>query len=305
MSMTRQQTVIPFFAFVGLVAAILLCAAAALANVPERGGAAAALHAKHEELRDKLAHNPFGRPVHVTSSQASNELQGDVYAVVDYPFTRVDEGLRDAASWCHVLILPFNTKHCSAGGQNGESHLTMRIGRKASQAPENAYPIEFRYRVESRDPDFLRVSLKAENGPLGTRNYEIALEATPLDQGHTFIHLGYKYAFGMMSRLAMETYLGTSGADKVGFSASGRDGEGKPQLVGGMLGATERNTMRYFLAIDVYLASLAVPEGERVDKRINDWFAATEKYPRQLHEMDRGEYVAMKKKKATRVNAAL
>jgi len=108
-----------------------------------------------------------------------------------------------------------------------------------------------------------------------------------------------------MSRLAMQTYLGTSGADKVGFSASGRDGEGKPQLVGGMLGATERNTMRYFLAIDVYLASLAVPEAERVDKRINDWFAATEKYPRQLHEMDRGEYVAMKKKEATRVNAAL
>src|SRR5207237_929359 len=138
---------------------------------------------------------------------------------------------RDAASWCHVLILPFNTKHCSAGGQGGESHLTMRIGRKASQAPENAYPIEFRYRVESRDPDFLRVSLKAENGPLGTRNYEIAIER--------------------------------------------------------------------------YLASPAVPERGGVGKRINDWFAATEKYPRQLHEMDRGEYVAMKKKEATRVNAAL
>ena len=53
------------------------------------------------------------------------------------------------------------------------------------------------------------------------------------------------------------------------------------------------------------LVQLLTPEGERVDKRINDWFAATEKYPRQLHEMDRGEYVAMKKKEATRVNAAL
>jgi hypothetical protein len=285
--------------------AIVLCASAAFANVPERVGAAATLRAKHAELRDKLAHNPFGRPVHVASSQAGNELQGDVYAIVDYPFTRVEEGLKDAASWCHVLILPFNTKHCHAGGQNGGSNLTMRIGRKASQAAEQAFPIEFRYRVEEHAPDFLRVSLKAANGPLGTRNYEIALEATPLDQGHTFIHLGYRYTFGVMSRIAMETYLGTSGADKVGFSSSGRDEQGKPQLVGGMLGATERNTMRYFLAIDAYLASLSAPEGERVDKRINDWFAATEKYPRQLHEMDRGEYVAMKKKEATRVNAAL
>ena len=299
----RRHPTRPLFAFLGLVATILMCAAAAaLANVPEHaGGAAGALRARHDELAGKLAHNAFGRPVYVSSNQNGNDLRGDVYAVVNYPFARVDEGLRDAPNWCHVLILPFNTKHCRAGGDG----LSVRIGRKASQPPENAYPIDFHYRVESRAPDYLRVSLNADKGPLGTRNYRIALEATPLDQGHTFIHLGYDYAFSTMSRLAMETYLGTSGADKVGFSTEGRDEQGKPHLVGGMLGATERNTMRYFLAIDVYLASLSVPESQRVDKRINDWFAATEKYPQQLHEMDRGEYVAMKKKEASRVNEAL
>ena len=297
----RRHPTVPLFAFLGIVAAILLCAGAALANAPEHGAAAASLHAKHEELREKLAHNAFGRPVYVASSQNGNELHGDIYAVVNHPFARVTEGLRDAPNWCHVLILPFNTKHCHASGEG----LSMRIGRKASQAPENAYPIDFHYRLEASQPDYLRVSLNAGAGPLGTKNYQIALEATPLDDGHTFIHLGYAYSFGMMSRLAMETYLGTTGADKVGFSTSGKDEQGKPQLVGGMLGATERNTMRYFLAIDAYLASLSVPEGQRVDKRINDWFAATEKYPRQLHEMDRGEYVAMKKKETSRVNAAL
>ena len=300
--MNRRHPTVPAFAFLGLVAAIVMSAAAAFANEPQQaGGAAASLHAKHEELRDKLAHNAFGRPVFVSSSQSGNQLHGDVYAVVNYPFARVTEGLRDAPNWCHVLILPFNTKHCQASGEG----LSMRIGRKASQPPENAYPIDFRYKLEASQPDYLRVTLNAGAGPLGTKNYQIALEATPLDDGHTFIHLGYEYAFGMMSRVAMETYLGTTGADKVGFSSSGKDDQGKPQLVGGMLGATERNTMRYFLAIDVYLASLSVPEGQRVDKRINDWFAATEKYPRQLHEMDRGEYVAMKKKEASRVNAAL
>ena len=297
----RRHPTVPFFAFLGLVATMLLCAAAAFANVPERGGAASGLRAKHDELAQKLAHNGFGRPVFVASNQNGNELHGDVYAVVNYPFARVDEGLRDAPNWCHVLILPFNTKHCQAAGEG----LSIRIGRKATQSAEEAYPINFRYRVESREPEYLHVSLDAEKGPLGTRNYKIDLEATPLDQGHTFIHLGYHYAFGTMSRLAMETYLGTSGADKVGFSMTGKDDQGKPQLVGGMLGATERNTMRYFLAIDVYLASLSVAQEQRHDKRINDWFAATEKYPRQLHEMDRGEYVAMKKKDASRVNAGL
>jgi hypothetical protein len=50
-----------------------------------------------------------------------------------------------------------------------------------------------------------------------------------------------------MSQIAMQTYLSTSGADKVGFTSE----NGK--LVGGTRGVMERNTMRYFLAIDAYL----------------------------------------------------
>ena len=63
--------------------------------------------------------------------------------------------------------------------------------------------------------------------------------------------------------------------------------------------------MRYFLAIDAYLGSLAEPAPARVDKRLNDWFAAAERYPLQLHEMDRGEYLAMKQKETKRSTAAL
>lgn len=302
MTITKRQT-IPALAFLGIVAAFLVCVGAAIAAAP--GNSATALKAKHEELRDKLAHNGFGRPVHVTSNEAGKELHGDIYAVLEQPFARVEEGLKDAASWCHVMILPFNTKHCNASAEGQRSRLSVRIGRKASQAPENAFPIEFNYRVEQLGADYLRVVLDAENGPVGTRNYQIALEATPLDQGHTFIHLGYKYGYSTLSKLAMQAYLGTTGAGKIGFSSTGRDAQGKPVLVGGMLGAVERNTMRYFLAIEAYLASLPVPAEQRVDKRLNDWFAATEKYPRQLHEMDRGEYLAMKKKEAAAVNKPL
>jgi hypothetical protein len=204
-----------------------------------------------------------------------------------------------------VLILPFNTKHCNATGSGADRTLAVRVGRKADQPAEKAYPIDFKYSVSSRADDYFRTVLKADSGPLGTHDYQIVLEATPIDDKHTFIHLSYSYGFGLLSRLAMQAYLGTAGADKVGFTVTARDAQGRPVYVGGMLGATERNTMRYFLAIDAYLASLGVPKEQQVEKRLNDWFAATEKYPRQLHEMDRREYLAMKQKETKRVGAAL
>ena len=156
----------------------------------------------------------------------------------------------------------------------------------------HAQPIAFKYTVQSQGADYLRVVLDAADGPLGTRDYRIVLEATPIDEKHTFIHLGYSYGFSAISKFAMQTYLATAGAKKVGFTVTGTDGRGNPVYVKGMLGATERNTMRYFLAVDAYLGSLAVPETQRLEKRLNDWYAASGSYPLQLSEMDRGESFA-------------
>ena len=71
-----------------------------------------------------------------------------------------------------------------------------------------------------------------------------------------------------------------------------------------MRGVMERNTMRHFLAIEAYLASLDSPRERRVDQRLNTWFSATERYPRQLHEIERGEYLAMKQREFGRLQAA-
>ncbi|HZF81360.1 MAG TPA: hypothetical protein VEZ89_16405, partial [Rubrivivax sp.] len=57
-----------------------------------------------------------------------------------------------------------------------------------------------------------------------------------------------------------------------------------------------RNTMRYYLAIEAFLDSLSVPEGQRAEKRLRDWLAATERHPQQLREMDQAEYMAMKRR---------
>ena len=70
------------------------------------------------------------------------------------------------------------------------------------------------------------------------------------------MHLSYSYGSGVAGRLAMQGYLATAGADKVGFTVTGRDGSGQPIYIGGVRGAIERNAMRYYLAIDAHLASL-------------------------------------------------
>jgi hypothetical protein len=280
------------------------CLAGTAWALPE-GGSAQALKAAYEQLRPSLEKNAFGRPLALQSSEAGRSQKGEVFAVVDHAFPVVVQGLSEAQSWCDVLILPYNTKHCHAAGAGADTVLTVRIGRKATQAPEDANPIAFKYSAPSKTAEYLRVVLEAADGPLGTRDYRIVLEATPIDDKRTFIHLGYSYGFGAMARFAMQAYLATAGAHKVGFTVKGKDGEGNPVYVGGMLGATERNTMRYFLAIDAYLGSLAVPEARRVDKRLNDWYTASLKYPKQLSELERGEYLAMKRKETSRLSEAL
>ena len=53
----------------------------------------------------------------------------------------------------------------------------------------------------------------------------------------------------------MQGYLATGGRDKVGFSIVGKTASGAPQYLDGMRAVVERNTMRYYLAIDAYLGA--------------------------------------------------
>jgi hypothetical protein len=279
----------------------LLGVSIGLAALADEAPGAVALRAKHAQYQEQLAHNGFGKPLLLESSEGENTQRGDVYGIVQHPFPVVSDGFREAPGWCDVLILPFNTKHCFAGQGAGEPVLALRIGRRSGQAAEDAYPLNLRFHVDAQSADYLRVGLRGDKGPLGTRDYRIVLEATPLDATHSFIHLSYAYAFGSMSSLMMRAYLSTAGAHKVGFTVTGKDNQGKPEYVGGMRGATERNTMRYFLAIEAYLASLSVPPGQRLEKRLSDWYAAVSRYPTQLNEMDRAEYFSMKQKEAARM----
>jgi hypothetical protein len=264
----------------------------------------AGLQAKYTELRGQLRNNNFQRPLHIESSEAGDTLKGDVYAVLDYPFATVSNVLKSPVDWCDIMLLPFNTKACRAVGDNAQATLQVRIGRKFDQPPQDAYPLDFTWQPVAVKPDYFESRLTAATGPIGTRDYRIAVSAIPLDGGHTFMHLSYSYGYGLAGRVAMQAYLATAGADKVGFSLAGKDGNGEPIYIGGVRGAIERNAMRYYLAIDAHLASLKAPPDQQLEKRIQAWFNSTEHYARQLHEMDRSTYVAMKHGEYGRQQAA-
>ena len=62
-----------------------------------------------------------------------------------------------------------------------------------------------------------------------------------------------------------------------------------------MRALVERGAMRYFLALEAYLDALAATPSEQFEKRLDHWYSASERFPRQLHEIDRATYLDLKR----------
>jgi len=251
------------------------------------------LHDQYASLTDALQRNAFGRPLVLRSEQAGEHVSGEVFAVVDHSFDTLRAQLSNAAQWCEVLLLHINTKSCRAGPTTAStSRLTAHFGKKTAQQLAAAARVDFTYRLVARSEQYLHVSMHAGNGPMATSNYEISLQAVALDARRSFIRFVYAYDVGFVGQLAMKAYLATAGRDKVGFSVE----PGADAPVDGLRGVVERNAMRYYLAIDATLDTANVsPSKRQREERMNAWFTATEQYKRQLHELDRDEYLAIKR----------
>jgi hypothetical protein len=239
------------------------------------------------------------------STDGGESASGEIHAIIGHPFAVAGPALNRPEQWCDILILHLNTKFCRPSSRGGAAVLHVIIGKKFDQPVAEAFRLDFAFRASRPAANYVRVNLDADEGPLGTRNYRIVLEAAPSDDGRTLIHLSYSYSFGTLGRLAMQAYLGTVGRNKVGFTQEGVDFEGTPRYIGGMRGVMERNTMRYYLAIEAYLGARSAPPSARLEKGLNDWFAATERFPRQLHDMERGDYLEMKHKEYARQQSDL
>jgi len=286
--------------WISVLVIFCLCFASENAYAAKSGTSNLELVAKYNELSKQLNNNQFKRPLYMSSMESSDNLKGEIFAVVNYPFATVSQALNNPAHWCDVLILHINIKYCHAEINQDSTILSVNIGKKDEQLLADTYRVSFNYQEVTTTPNHFAIELNAEHGPFSTRDYQILLEAIPVKGGRTFLHFNYAYGFGLSGNLAMQGYLATAGRNKVGFTITGKTADGKPKFIQGIRGIVERNTMRYYLAIDAYLAELNTPHQDVLEQRLQHWYSSTDQYAIQLQEVARDDYLTMKRREYQR-----
>lgn len=234
-------------------------------------------------------------PLRIESVDAGGVLRGSVQALSPFAFGTVAEALAAPQAWCEILMLHLNNKACQLQPAADGPVLQLAIARRHDQEPAQAHALALRWRLLENTAQQLRVRLDAPVGPFGSTDYVVELTAQPAPGGGTAITFGYACRFGTAARALLRTYLATLGRDKVGFTRVTAAG-GATQWVGGLRGVVERTAVRYWLAIDAWLQAQTLPSAQRPMARLDSWFDATERYPRQLREMDKASYLANKRR---------
>lgn len=254
----------------------------------------AALRDAYHRMKGRLGTGDFGFPLWVESSERDGRAAADIYGILEHPFQRVEDVLETPESWCDLASLIPNIKACTHQHVSGETLLTFYWGHKGYEPPEAAHRVTYRYRVAERGQTYLDLDLSADEGPLGTRDDWIRTEALPLPNGRTFVHVGYGYRYGFGLRLAQFFYFATAGRNKVGFTRTGTDRDGRPIYVRGPRGAVERGAARSYFAVQALLDSRNRPREERLGARLGEWYDLTSRYKPQLFDMEKDEYLAAK-----------
>ncbi|MBI5446222.1 MAG: hypothetical protein HY900_34035 [Deltaproteobacteria bacterium] len=250
----------------------------------------------YSRLQERLDRNAFGIPLHVESTENGRSVSADAYGVFDHPFESVLESLAEPSNWPDIATLHPNVKASTYARGSGDCLLTFYCGRKFYQSPETAHRLTFRYQTAERRRDYVKILLDAETGPYGTKEHRMKFEAAPLDAHRTLVHVSYGYGYGASLRLAEKVYFATLGRDKIGFTVTGTDPQGNPVYIGGSRGAIERNAVRYYFAIQSFLNTLRYPEEKRFALRVGEWYDLTQKFKKQLYEVERDEYLKQKAK---------
>jgi len=246
----------------------------------------------YQNLRPRLAQSPLRRGLVLDSSESSDRTIGDIYALMDVSLQRLEPINREPVRWCEILLLLSNSKNCATTTDSGSPMLVMQVGTKGPQDLSSSTAMDFRFSSSKAQAPVLETLLSAENGPMGTKDGTLRLRAIALPGDQTFVHLHYSYRSNMSGRFATEVYLQTLGRGKVGFSTDAGSGN----FVGGVRGIIERNTMRYFIGLGCALqfATTDVP-AQRFGQMAACWYDETQRYPVQLYEMPRTDYLDMKR----------
>ena len=251
---------------------------------------------KYHRIEKELETSSLPIPFHLESAVTNNASHADIYGVIKYPFSIVENELQSSPGWCDILLLNPYVRACTYEKADDIPQFTVYEVKRFNELLKDAYQIKFRYRLPELRPAFFDISLAAPWGPFNTTDHRFSLEAVPLDQGTTFIHLEYSFKYTPLAYLAMNEYISVFDRGKAGFTIRSIDRMGNPVYVDGLRGAIERNVVRYYLAILAYMDTLKVPLEQRFEMRISEWYYLTARFKKQLFEMEEEEYLADKRK---------
>ncbi|MFQ6023282.1 MAG: hypothetical protein ACE5NW_11220 [Acidiferrobacterales bacterium] len=276
-----------------LAITILVCTSIA---APSRGDAdrPQALRIDYQKIRDELRDSIHGIPVYTRSEEHKDLINAEVYGVLGYPLEKLAKILATPANWCEFATLHPNVKACTYAQRHGQALLTLHLDRKTRASIEHAFVIKLRYRIGHLDEDYFTALLEGDKGPLGTRNHRFQLEAVAVED-KTFVRVSFSYRWRLIGRMATTVYLAMRGHDTVGFSTVGVDDKGYPIYVKGKKAMMERNVMRCYFALRAFMDTQHLTASERFEARISYWFDLAEKYFPKPYDMEREEYVEVKR----------
>ena len=258
-------------------------------------GNAARLRNQYRELRDLAQGGPFGVPLSVQSEDRDDQVSAEVYGIIEHPFEAVKAALSSPAFWCEFAPLHSNVKACTFQTESHETLLTLYIGRRYYQSPEDASSQSYHFAVHTEEPGFLSVVLSAPKGVFGSSSHRIQLDAVGMD-GRTVVALRSSYVPSVVTRVMTAIYLATVGRNRVGFSLEDAGPAASARYVKGFRGLVERNAMHHYLAFEAFLDMQSIPAAHRFETSINAVYDLMEQYPTQLHDMEKAEYLDAKRR---------
>jgi hypothetical protein len=277
-------------------------AAASVAGVSLRLAAAfaqdaATLKARHASLQDKFATTSSVAAV-LESTQSSGDLKGDVYAVVEHPFSTVQQALVSPEHWCDILILHLNVKRCKASAGDAEDAQPQR---RPQVRPADRGCVRAQLQV-SRRCDERRLPAGAperRRRPAQHEELPIQVEAVPIEAKRTVIHMSYAYGYGFAAKMAMQTYLATARQRQGRLHDRRQEADGKPVYQAGC--SASRAQHDALLPRDRRLpVGVRLPPPSSPKSASASGTRAPSATPQQLHEMDEAEYLDMKRKEMRR-----
>lgn len=245
---------------------------------------------KYHDIQKELEKNSGPVPFHVESSVNKNASHVDIYGIIKYPLDIVQKELLVPTNWCQIVLPHLNVRACTYKKVNDTWLLNIYNVNKFSEPLEDAYQMKFVYRVSELQPVYFDIALTAHEGPFYTKDHQFGFEAIPLKKNITFIHLRYSFEYSALGYFLMKIF----GGAKIGFSKVGTDSAGNPVYAEGLRGSVERDVVCYYLAILAYLDTLKIPDGQRFEKRVSQWYVLAALYKKQLLEMEKEDYFTHK-----------